>query len=66
MPGKSLFASISTYSNRVLFRMLLYSNLQTGRTDIWAISNSTKILTKVCIKLLLLLEKAIKLNFEAL
>jgi len=46
--------------------MLLYSNVQTGRADKWAISNSTKILTKVCIKLLLLLENAIKLNFEAL
>jgi len=35
-------------------------------TDKWATSKSTQLSTKVWVKLLLLLENALKLNFEAL
>ena len=40
-----------------------YGNLQTMNTDKWATSKSTQLST---VKLLLLLENALKLNFEAL
>ena len=43
-----------------------YANLQTTSTDKWATSKSTQLPTKVWVKLLLLLENALKLNFEAL
>jgi len=43
-----------------------YANLQTMSTDKWTTSKSTQLSTKVWVKLLLLLEKALKLNFEAL
>jgi len=43
-----------------------YGNLQTMSTDKWATSKSTQLSTKVWVKLLLLLENALKLNFEAL
>ena len=42
-----------------------YGNLQTMNTDKWATSKSTQLSTKM-VKLLLLLENALKLNFEAL
>ena len=41
-------------------------NLQTMSIDKWATSKSTQLSTKVCVKLLLLFENALKLNFEAL
>ena len=40
-------------------------NLQTMSTDKWATSKSTQLSTKVWVKLLLLPENALKLNFEA-
>ena len=43
-----------------------YVNLQTMSTDKWATSKSTQLSTKVWVKLLLLLENALKLNSEAL
>jgi len=46
--------------------MLLYGNLQTMRTDKWATLKSTQLSTKLCVKLLLLFENAVKLDFEAL
>ena len=42
-----------------------YANLQTMSTDKWATSKSTQLSTKVWFKLLLLLEDALQLNFEA-
>ena len=42
-----------------------YGNLQTMNTDKWATSKSTQLSTKIWVKLLLL-ENALKLNFEAL
>jgi len=42
-----------------------YGNLQTMSTDKWATSKSTQLSTKIWVKLLLLLENALKLNFEA-
>jgi len=46
--------------------MLLYVNLQTIMMDKWATSKSIQLLTKGWVKLLLLLENALKLNFKAL
>ena len=43
-----------------------YGNLQTMNTDKWATSKSTQLSTKIWVKLLLLLENALKFNFEAL
>jgi len=43
-----------------------YSNFQTMTMDKWATSKSTQLSTKGWVKLLLLLENALKLNFEAL
>jgi len=43
-----------------------YGNLQTMNTDKWATSKSTQLSTLIWVKLLLLLEYALKLNFEAL
>ena len=43
-----------------------YGNLQTMNTDKWATSKSTQLSTKIWVKLLLLLENTLKLNFEAL
>jgi len=43
-----------------------YGNLRTMSTDKWATSKSTQLSTKIWVKLLLLLENALKLNFEAL
>jgi len=43
-----------------------YGNLQTMNADKWATSKSTQLSTKIRVKLLLLLENALKLNFEAL
>ena len=43
-----------------------YGNLRTMSTDEWTTSKSTQLSTKVWVKLLLLLENALKLNFEAL
>ena len=43
-----------------------YGNLQTMNTDKWATSKSTQLSTKIWVKLLLLPENALKLNFEAL
>ena len=43
-----------------------YANLRTMSTDKWATSKSSQLLTKAWVKLLLLLENALKLNFEAL
>jgi len=43
-----------------------YGNLQTMNMDKWATSRSTQLSTKIWVKLLLLLENALKLNFEAL
>ena len=44
-----------------------YGSLQTMSTDKWATSKSTQLSTKVWVKLLLLLENALKLDqFEAL
>jgi len=43
-----------------------YANLQTMCMDKWATSKSTQLSTKVWVKPLLLLENALKLNFEAL
>ena len=43
-----------------------YGNLQTMNTDKWATSKSTQLSTKIWVKLLLLLENALKLNSEAL
>jgi len=45
-----------------------YGNLQTIVTDKWATSKTTQLSTKgeSWVKLLLLLENALKLNFEAL
>ena len=43
-----------------------YGNLQTMNMDKWATSKSTQLSTKIWVKLLLLLENALKLNFEAL
>ena len=43
-----------------------YGNLQTMNTDKWATSKSTQLSTKIWVKLLLLLENALKLDFEAL
>ena len=40
-----------------------YDNLQTMSTDIWATSKSTQLSTKIWVKLLLLLENALKLDF---
>ena len=40
-----------------------YGNLQTTSTDKWATSKSTQLSTKIWVKLLLLLENALKLNF---
>jgi len=47
---------------------LQYSYLKTTMTDEWAILNSihVQVSSKFCNKLLLLLENALKLNFEAL
>jgi len=42
-----------------------YASLQTMSVDKWATSKSTQLSTKVWVKLLLL-ENALKLNFEAL
>jgi len=36
------------------------------RTDKWATLKSTQVSTKLCVKLLLLFENAVKLDFEAL
>ena len=46
--------------------VLGYDNLQTMNTDKWATSMSTQLSKKVWVKLLLLLENALKLHFEAL
>ena len=43
-----------------------YGNLRIMSTDKWATSKSTQLSTKVWAKLLLPLENALKLNFEAL
>jgi len=43
-----------------------YGDLQTMTTDKWATSKATQLPTKGWVKLLLLLESALKLNFEAL
>ena len=43
-----------------------YGNLRTVSMDKWATSKSTQLSTKIWVKLLLLLENALKLNFEAL
>ena len=43
-----------------------YGNIQTMNTDKWATSKSTRLSTKIWVKLFLLLENALKLNFEAL
>ena len=43
-----------------------YAKLRTMSTDKWATSKSTQLSTKVWIKLLLLLEKALELHVEAL
>jgi len=43
-----------------------YGNLRTMSMDKWVTSKSTQFSTKVWVKLLLLLENALKLNFEAL
>ena len=42
-----------------------YGNLQTMSIDKWVTSKSTQLSTKTWVKLLLLLENALKLNFEA-
>ena len=41
-------------------------NLQTMSKDKWATLKSTQLSTKIWVKLLLLLENALKLNFEVL
>ena len=57
---------------RITIRYLLkvgtsgYGNLQTMNTDKWATSRSTQLSTNIWVKLLLLLENTLKLNFEAL
>ena len=43
-----------------------YGNLQTMNMDKWATLKSTQLSTKIWVKLLLPLENALKLNFEAL
>ena len=43
-----------------------YANLRTMSMDKWATSKSIQLSTKIWVKLLLLLENAIKLNIEAL
>ena len=43
-----------------------YGNLQTMNMDKWATSKSTQLSAKIWVKLLLMLENAVKLNFEAL
>jgi len=43
-----------------------FCNLQTMCTDKWATSKSTQLSTNVWVKLLLLLQNALKLNFEAI
>jgi len=43
-----------------------YGNLKTMTMDKWATSTSTQLPTKGLVKLLLLLENALKLSFEAL
>jgi len=40
-----------------------YGNLQTMNADRWATSKSTQLSTKIWVKLLLLLDNALKLNF---
>jgi len=40
-----------------------YGNLQTMSTDEWATSKCTQLSTKIWVKLLLLFENALKLNF---
>jgi len=41
-----------------------YGNLQTMKMDKWATSKSTQLSTKIWVKLLLLLENALKLNLR--
>ena len=53
-------------TNQLKVRTSGYGNLQTMNTDKWASSKSTQLSTKIWVKLLLLLENALKLNFEAL
>jgi len=43
-----------------------YANLRIMSTDKWATSKSIQLSTNVWFKLLLLLENALKLNFDAL
>ena len=47
-------------------RMLLYSDLWAMKIDKWATSESIHVSTNFCVKLFLLLENALRLNFEAL
>jgi len=54
---------ISGYAN---LRTMGTDNLRIIGTDKWATSKSTQLSTEVWVKLLLLLENALKLNFEAL
>ena len=54
------------YPRAIKVRISRYANLQTMSMDKWATSKSTQLSTKVWVKLLLLLENALKLNFEAL
>ena len=63
---------LAAYGFAVLLIIILkvgisgYDNLQTMSTDKWATSKSTQLSTKIWVKLLLLLEDTLKLNFEAL
>ena len=66
---KSLYPYVTRGPDECYYELRLcqtpaVGNLRTMSTDKWATSKSTQLSTKV--KLLLLLEDALKLNFEAL
>ena len=64
--GISGYTICSTKEVTVKVGISGYGNLQTMTMDKWATSKSTQLSTKLWVKLLLLLENALKLNFEAL
>ena len=58
--------SMHVFGSRLKVGISRYGNLQTMSREKWATSKSTQLSTKGWVKLLLLLENALKLNVEAL
>ena len=60
------FAQSGLIANHIPLKVgiLGYGNLRTMDTDKWATSKSTQLSTKVWVKVLLLLENALKIHFD--